>query len=96
MTAHATTTAQEKCREGIAANWEPNVWYRLKLAVEVNGGKTMVRGKWWERSKPEPKDWALEVEDPRPNAEGAAALFADARAPEAEIHYDNVVVTPNK
>jgi outer membrane protein assembly factor BamB len=85
----------------IGTNWKPNVWYTMKLTVDVKGDKALVRGKFWERGKPEPKDWTVELEDPTPNREGSPALFAlstgiDAGSPGNEVFFANVSVTPNR
>jgi outer membrane protein assembly factor BamB len=81
--------------------WKPNVWYRMKLAVDVHGDKALVRGKVWERDKEEPADWTIDFDDPTPNREGAPALYGYATGilgnpVGAEIFYDNLHVTPNK
>jgi outer membrane protein assembly factor BamB len=81
--------------------WKPDVWYRLKLTVEVQGDKALIRGKAWERDQPEPKDWTVEFEDPCPNRRGAPAIYAYATGilenrPGTDIYFDNVSVTPNK
>jgi outer membrane protein assembly factor BamB len=85
----------------IAWPWKPNVWYHLKLTVEQDGGKATVRGKVWQGSQPEPKDWTVEFVDPVPNKEGSPALYGYAAGilenrPGTDIFYDNVKVTPNK
>jgi outer membrane protein assembly factor BamB len=83
--------------------WKDKTWYRVKLTVEVGEKEALVRGKLWERGQPEPGAWTLELKDPRPNREGAAALYGyipdptvTETAPGPEAYYDNVVVTPNK
>jgi outer membrane protein assembly factor BamB len=87
--------------------WKPDVWYRLKLTVEVGKDKAIIRGKVWPRDQVEPKDWTVEFEDPSPNREGSPALYGYAygipgsveeaqKSPGAEIYYDNLSVTPNK
>jgi hypothetical protein len=81
--------------------WKPDVWYRIKLTVEVHGDKALVRGKVWERNKEEPGQWSIEFTDPTPNREGSPAIYGYATAilekePGTEIFYDNVSVTPNK
>jgi outer membrane protein assembly factor BamB len=80
--------------------WKEGVWYRAKLTVEPGEKQAVIRGKVWERGQPEPAKWLMEVTDPRPNHEGAAALYGyipnatDTEAG-AEILYDNVAITPN-
>jgi outer membrane protein assembly factor BamB len=80
--------------------WKPDTWYHLKLNVQVNGDKAVVRGKIWERGKPEPQKWTLEADDPAPNKTGAPGLYANATGipPNgigAEAYFDNVAITPN-
>lgn len=87
--------------KSIPWQWKPDVWYRLKLKVEIKGDKVVVSGKVWQRDQEEPKDWTVQVEDPVPNKEGSPALYGFASGiienqTGAEIFYDNVSVTPNK
>ena len=42
------------------------------------GDSAVVRGKVWPRDKPEPKEWTIEVTDPRPNREGSPGLYGYA------------------
>jgi outer membrane protein assembly factor BamB len=81
--------------------WKAGAWYRLKLTVEHQDGKALVRGKVWPRDQAEPAAWTIEVEDPRPNREGSPALYGYATGVVegnvgAEIYYDNVSITPTK
>jgi len=81
--------------------WQPDVWYRMKLTVDVQGDKAVVRGKVWPRDQQEPAAWTIEVEDPKPNREGSPALYGYATGilenePGAEIYYDNLRLTRNK
>lgn len=81
-------------------NIEPDVWYRLKLTVEVRGDKGTIKGKAWPRDKGEPADW-LVLHDPRPNTEGAPALYGYAKGitesqPGTEVFFDNVRITPSQ
>ncbi len=78
---------------------EPDVWYRLKLTVEVQGDKGTIKGKAWPRDKGEPASW-LVLHDPRPNTEGAPALYGYVKGitesqPGTEIYYDNVRISAN-
>lgn len=92
--------ARPRVNVGADFNWKPDVWYTIKLSVDVQGDKAIVRGKAWEKDKPEPAKWTIEFTDPSPNKEGAAALYgyvsnvADP-LPGSEIFYDNVKITPN-
>ena len=87
--------------KNVAYPWKPDVWYRLKLTVAVQGDKAVIRGKVWERDKAEPADWTVTFEDPVPNREGSPALYGYAtgigeKEIGTEIYYGNVSVTPNK
>jgi hypothetical protein len=90
-----------RVNKDIAYAWKPNLWYRLKLTVTVEGEKALVRGKVWEADKSEPSDWTLTLEDPVANKEGSPALYAYATgilegSKGAEVFYANVKVTPNR
>ena len=90
-----------RVNQGVPFKWEPNVWYRMKLTVDVQGDKGLIRGKVWPRDQKEPENWTVEFTDPVPNPAGAPALFGYATGilenePGAEAFYDNVRVTPNK
>lgn len=86
----------------IGYSFEPGVWYRMKLTVDVKGPESaVVKGKVWRRDQKEPDAWTITVEDPRPNTEGAPCLYGYVTGivePEAgnDIYYDNLVITPNK
>jgi outer membrane protein assembly factor BamB len=85
--------------ETVPFNIEPDVWYRMKLTVEVQGEKGTIKGKAWPRDKGEPTDW-LVLHDPRPNTEGAPALYGYVKGitesqSGTEVYFDNVRITPN-
>ena len=69
--------------------WEMGVWYTMKMKVDIEEGKAIVRGKVWKRDADEPKAWTIEVEDPLPVHEGSPALYGYSPA---TIYYDNVKV----
>jgi hypothetical protein len=94
-------TTPPRVDQGVPFKWEPEVWYRMKLTVDVRDGKGFVRGKAWPRGKQEPEQWTIQFVDPAPITEGSPALYGYATgiledAPGAEAFYDNVRVTPNK
>ena len=81
-------------------NWEPNTWYRAKIAVEIGKNSATVRGKVWPRDEMEPKNWTVEITDPRPNAEGSPTLYGYVTGiaepqPGTDAYYDNLRVAPN-
>ena len=79
--------------------WETDVWYTMKMQVEVVEGrsgppvstpaKAIIRGKVWRTGEPEPEDWTLIAEDPRPNREGSPGIYGYSAT---EIYYDNLKV----
>ena len=70
---------------------DPDIWYTLKLKVEIKDDGAHVLGKAWDRSKEEPTDWTIEVVDPHPNLNGSPGLYTYALA---TSYFDNVIVTP--
>ena len=73
--------------------WQPHVWYTIKLRAATDGPKAVLKGKVWERGKPEPEQWTLEATDEVGNLVGSPGLFGNAN--DAEIFIDNILVTPN-
>lgn len=73
--------------------WKEHIWFTLKFRAAVEDGKAVLRGKVWERGKPEPAEWTLTGTDHVPNVMGSPGLFGNAN--DAEIYYDNITVTPN-
>jgi outer membrane protein assembly factor BamB len=73
--------------------WEPDVWYTMKLRVDQQRDKALVRGKVWRRGSPEPAEWTVTVEDPQPIRHGSPGIYGYSAA---EILYDNLQVTGNQ
>jgi outer membrane protein assembly factor BamB len=73
--------------------WKAKTWYTLKIRVQQEPGKAVVKGKVWEKDQQEPSDWTISMEDPTPNTHGAAGLWGFNNG--LEIYYDNIIVTPN-
>ena len=69
--------------------WEPNVWYTMKMMVDIVDNTTHVKGKVWARGEQEPDAWTITVEDPLPNREGSPGIYGYSPA---EIYYDNLKV----
>ena len=69
--------------------WDIDVWYTVKMQVEIVDGKALVRGKVWPRGNPEPAAWSIEAADPLPNRMGSPGLYGYSAA---DIYYDNVKV----
>jgi len=73
--------------------WEPDVWYTMKLRVDQQGDKALLRGKVWRRGEPEPQEWTITAEDPQPVRQGSPGIYGYSAA---EIYYDNLQVTGNQ
>jgi hypothetical protein len=73
--------------------WKPDVWYVVKFRSEVKGASILLQGKVWPKGEAEPAEWTISGEDAVPNTSGSPGLFGNAS--DAEIHIDNVTVTPN-
>ena len=74
----------------IPFEWNPELWYTMKLRVDVENGKGIVRGKVWPRDQNEPGDWTITAVDPHPNLHGSPGLYGDAQT---TIYFDNVKIT---
>ena len=72
--------------------WEPNVWYTMKMTVDIVDDTAHVKGKVWAKGEPEPEEWTITVEDPLPNREGSPGIYGYSPA---EIYYDNLKVWMN-
>ena len=72
---------------------EPDVWYRMKLRVDISGEKGTVRGKVWKKDAPEPADWTITLEDPLPVMMGSPGIYGDSAS---DLYYDNVTVRTNE
>ena len=73
--------------------WEPNVWYKMKMRVDVVNEKAVIRGKVWKKSEAEPEAWTITAEDPHPVRHGSPGLYGNSTA---DVYYDNVKVSRSK
>ena len=85
--------AELRVDERVPYEWQPDVWYTLKLRVDIQGDQALVRGKVWPRDDPEPADWTITVEDPVPVRQGSPGLIGYSPV---DIFYDNVTVMENQ
>lgn len=74
-------------------SWEMGKWYVMKLQVDQQGDKALVRGKVWPRGESEPADWTITAEDPLPVASGAPGVIGYSPA---SIYFDNIQVRKNQ
>ena len=95
-----------RIRHGVPFDWKANTWYTVKFMVEQKEKTALLKAKVWEKGSPEPEEWTVTFEDPKPNRTGAAAIYGYVSniapqddgtiLPGCEIYFDNVSVTPNK
>lgn len=88
-----TWPSQLRMAKTIPFEWKPGIWYTMKLQASNEGDTVVLRGKVWEREKPEPAEWTIEATDASPNRVGSPGLFGNAS--NAEFFIDNIQVTPN-
>jgi len=73
--------------------WEMDVWYTMKMHVDIVNGEAIVRGKVWKREAAEPEQWTIIAHDPLPNLEGSPGLYGYSPTP---VYYDNVMVSADE
>lgn len=83
----------ERFVEEVEYEWNPELWYTMKLRVDIEGEKAVVRGKIWPRDEPEPGAWTITAVDAIGNMQGSPALYGDAFT---NIYFDNVKITKNE
>lgn len=69
--------------------WETDIWYTMKMKVNVMDDKAIIYGKVWKTAEPEPDEWTITAEDPLPNREGSPGIYGYSPA---IIYYDNLKV----
>ena len=70
-------------------SWEMDVWYTMKMRVEIMEDKAIIRGKVWRTGESEPAEWTITAEDPLPNREGSPGIYGNSPA---DVYYDNLKV----
>ena len=85
--------AELRVKEEVDFPWEPDTWYRLKLRVDIESDRGVVRGKVWPRDDSEPTDWTITAEDPLPNRSGSPGIIGYSPI---DIYFDNVSVVENQ
>ncbi len=71
--------------------WDPGIWYHMKVRVDPAGEKTLIQAKVWKKGEPEPAEWSIEAEDALPHRQGAPGIYGYSSA---DILYDNLSVSP--
>lgn len=69
---------------------DPDVWYTMKMRVDLHSDGAHVLGKIWPRGEEEPSDWTIEAVDPHANEQGSPGIYLYELA---ESYVDNVIVT---
>ncbi|MCA9050074.1 MAG: PQQ-binding-like beta-propeller repeat protein [Planctomycetaceae bacterium] len=69
---------------------DPDVWYTLKMTVQVKDDGAHILGKVWKQGDAEPAEWTIEAVDPHPSPTGSPGLYTYALA---ECYFDNVIVS---
>ena len=60
---------------------EPDVWYRMKLRVDVAGEtRAPPAARSGRRTTPEPAEWTITLEDPIAGREGSPGIYGDSAA----------------
>lgn len=71
--------AMPRVEKNIDFDWKANVWYCMKMTTEPVGDSLVIKGKVWEKGKPEPAAWTVQFTDPMPNRTGSPGLYAYAK-----------------
>ncbi len=85
-------SSELRLEKSVAFKWDPDVWYTMKFRVDQQGAKALLRGKVWLKDQPEPQEWTITAEDPRPVRSGSPGIYGYSAA---DIYYDNIKVTGN-
>jgi hypothetical protein len=88
----------ERVKESVPFEAQPNTWYRLKTRVDrdATGAGGFVRAKVWERGKPEPEKWTIEVRQDKLHERGAPGVFAFSPQSLKRVCIDNLSITANE
>jgi len=73
----------------ISYKWEPDTWYTMKLKIDSEGDKAIVKGKVWKKGEAEPDTWTITAEDPHGMDQGTPGIIANSPA---DLYYDNIKV----
>jgi hypothetical protein len=72
---------------------EPDVWYHMKLRVDVTGETGVAKGKIWKKDASEPSEWTITLEDPIAVKAGAPGVYGDSVT---DLYWDNLTVKVNE
>ena len=84
-------------KEAVKFRWKAKTWYRMKTRVDADGdGTGWVRAKVWERGKPEPAGWTIEVDVPHLHTHGSPGIWGFTPQSRFRVYLDNLSVTTNE
>ncbi len=88
----------ERVKASVPFEAQPNIWYRLKTRVDPDptGTGGFVRAKLWEKAKPEPEKWTIEIRQDQLHAQGAPGVFAFSPQSLKRVFIDNLSLTANE
>jgi outer membrane protein assembly factor BamB len=69
-----TWISELRIEKTIPFKWDPEVWYSIKLKVDLFQDKAIISGKVWQRDQKEPEDWTITAEDPHPIRFGSPGI----------------------
>ncbi|MBT3268835.1 PQQ-binding-like beta-propeller repeat protein [Candidatus Poribacteria bacterium] len=82
-------TSDLRMAQDVPFEWVADVWYTMKMRVDIVGENAVVNGKVWKRGDPEPEEWTITVEDPVPNPTGSPGIYGVSYT---DIYYDNLKI----
>ena len=86
----------DRLQVAVPFQWKAGVWYRLKTRVDLApDGSGIIRAKAWEKGKPEPKEWTLEVPHKHAHRNGAPGLFGFSPQAQFPVYLDNLWIRQN-
>ncbi len=84
--------SEDRMAQKIDFDWDPGVWYTMKLQVDPGPESTAVRVRVWRRGDAEPADWTLTIDDPLRIQRGSPGLSGNATTP---LYFDNLEIKAN-
>jgi len=84
--------SENRIKETVEFKWEPEKWYTIKLAVDFQDEKAMIKGKVWPADETEPGEWTIQTNDLLPIKNGSPGIYGVSYT---EVFFDNVKVTKN-
>ncbi|MSU51034.1 MAG: hypothetical protein EXS37_18415 [Opitutus sp.] len=92
------TSNHERLKESVPFEALPNTWYHLKTRVDRDktGEGGFVRVKLWEKAKPEPEKWTMELRQGKLHDHGAPGVFAFSPQSLKRVFIDNLSLNSNE